>query len=79
MSKCAGCGGEYRYDISIASTLWNRVIREGGPEREGELLCGACILRAFVKAGQSFSAVLSGDDMNGTMIHVEVNGRVPPP
>lgn len=75
---CAGCEGKYRYDTTIPSTLWNRVIRAQGLP---EYLCAACILAEFVKAGEAFTAHLSGDGVSGCVIHVEVNGRTiaPPP
>ncbi len=74
-SKCSGCGGEYRYDVSIASTVWNRVIRAKGLP---EYLCAACIIAEFVKANEPFSAWLSGDGISDR-IHVEVNGKLAAP
>lgn len=76
--RCSDCGGEYRYDISIPSTLWNRVIRKNLPEQAGaELLCGACIIATFAKAHEPFTAYLAGEGVGGLMIHVEISGKVP--
>ena len=69
--RCSGCGGEYRFDTSIPSVLWNKVIRAQGLP---EYLCTACIVRAFVKAGVSFTAELYGDDFHGDHIEVTING-----
>lgn len=51
---------------------------QAGPEQP-ELFCGACIIAAFVKANEPFTAYLSGEGVSGAMIHVEVNGKVPAP
>ena len=69
---CSGCGGLYRFDTSVPSAVWNRVIRAQGLP---EYLCAACILRAFARRGESFTAELSGDDFNGTLIEIQINGR----
>lgn len=50
---CGGCGGPHRFDTSVPSVLWNRVIRSQGLS---EYLCAACIVREFAKAGVSFTA-----------------------
>jgi hypothetical protein len=72
--NCDGCGGVYRFDTSIPSALWNKVIRASGAERGGEYLCAACIVRAFVKAGESFTAELSSEEFHGDRIEVTING-----
>ena len=69
---CAGCGGVYRFDTTIPSPLWNSVIRSAGLP---EYLCAACIIRAFAKAGEGFTATLWGDEFDGTAISVMVAGR----
>jgi len=68
---CNGCGGPYRFDISIPSVLWNQVVRSAGMP---EYLCGTCIIAAFVRSGVSFSAELFGDGFSGDTIEVRVNG-----
>lgn len=68
---CGGCGGAYRFDTSVPSVLWNRVIR---PLGGSEYLCTACIVRAFAKAGVSFTAELWGEDFGGLPIGVDING-----
>lgn len=73
MSACGGCGGPHRFDTSVPSVLWNRVIRSLGIS---EYLCLTCILRAFARAGISFTATLWGDGFDGLPIAVEVNGAV---
>ena len=71
VSACGGCGGPHRFDTSVPSVLWNRVIR---PLDIGEYLCLACIVREFARAGVSFTATLWGDGFDGLPIAVEVNG-----
>ena len=71
--KCDGCSGAYRFDTSVPSVLWNRVIRVHG-ERP-ELFCIACIVREFAKAGESFTAELFGDGFSALPIEVTVNGQ----
>jgi hypothetical protein len=68
---CQGCGGVYRFDTSVPSVLWNRVIRAQGLP---EYLCTACILRAFAKAGVSFTAELCGDEFDRLPIEFTING-----
>lgn len=69
-SVCSGCGGAYRFDTSVPSPLWNRVIRQ---QQLPEYLCTACIVRAFAKAGESFTASLSGDGFHGLLIEVRID------
>lgn len=69
--NCDGCGGAYRFDTSIPSVLWNKVIRSQGLP---EYLCAACILREFVRAGVGFTAELSSAEFNGDRIEVTING-----
>lgn len=71
-ARCNGCGGAYRFDTSLPSVVWNRIMRVNG---EGpELLCAACIILAFVKAGESFTAELFGAGFTGVPIEVRING-----
>lgn len=69
MSVCGLCGGPHRFDTSIDSWEWNRVIREQGLP---ELLCLSCIVLEFAKAGRPFVAQLWGDELNGLVIRVEM-------
>lgn len=73
-APCGGCGGPCLYDTSISSPLWNAVIRANGLP---DFLCLACIVRAFVVRGESFTAILSGDGVAGAAIEVRVNGATP--
>ena len=69
---CGSCGGPHRFDTSVPSVLWNRVIRgQGLPD----YLCTSCVVRAFAAAGESFTAELYGDGFSGLTIDVRVNGR----
>lgn len=58
---CMGCGGPHRFDTSIPSALWNKVIR--GADLP-DYLCTSCIVAAFVRAGVSFTAELYGEPVN---------------
>lgn len=69
--QCGGCGGPHRFDTSVPSVLWNRVVRAAGL---ADYLCATCVVRAFAKAGVSFTATLYGDDFDGLPISVEING-----
>lgn len=69
--RCGGCDGPHRFDTSVPSVLWNRVVRAQGLS---DYLCTACIVRAFAKAGVSFTATLYGDGFDGLPIAVEING-----
>jgi hypothetical protein len=70
---CGGCGGPHRFDTSVPSVLWNRVIRSQGIS---EFLCTSCIVREFARAGVSFTATLWSDEFHGLPIAVEVKGAV---
>lgn len=69
---CGGCGGPHRFDTSVPSALWNRVIRAQGLS---DYLCTSCIVRAFAASGVSFTATLWGDGFNGLPLAVEINGE----
>lgn len=70
---CGECGGHCAFEASVPSVLWNRVVR---PLGGSEYLCLACIVKAFARAGVSFTAELSGDGFHGLPIAVEINGAV---
>jgi len=70
--QCQGCGGIYRFDTTIDSETWNRVIRANGLP---EFLCSACIIREFVRRGEGFTATLWGEEFNGTEITVSLAQR----
>lgn len=74
-ARCDGCGGLYRYDISIPSDLWNMVIRAN---RLPDYLCGACIIREFASRGESFTARLYGDGLDGLCMMVQIAPDGPP-
>lgn len=71
--RCGGCGGPHRFDTSVPSAPWNRVIRAAALS---DYLCTTCIVRAFVRADESFTATLWGDDFSGVPIEVRVRGEV---
>lgn len=71
-NACAACGGPHRFDTTVPSVVWNEVIRAGGLP---EYLCTTCIIEAFVKIDQSFTATLWGEDFHGSSIEVQVNQR----
>jgi hypothetical protein len=71
--KCGGCGGPHRFDTSVPSVIWNEVIRRKGLS---EYLCTSCVLREFVREGQSFTAELYGDGMSGVPVEFRVSGQV---
>lgn len=70
---CGGCGGPHPFDTSIPSVKWNQVIRAAGGS---EYLCLTCIVSAFAKAGESFTAVLSGAELHGVSVEFRVDGKV---
>jgi hypothetical protein len=71
--QCYLCGGPHQFDTSVPSVKWNLVIRAQGLP---EYLCTTCIVRAFVKAGVSFTAQLYGDGFHGDAIEIRVNDAV---
>jgi hypothetical protein len=64
---CGLCGGPHQFDTSVPSQAWNRAIRSRGIP---EYLCLSCIVVEFAKAGESFSAILWGDDLDGIRISI---------
>lgn len=70
---CAKCGGPHPFDTSIPSPTWNAVIRAA---ELPDYLCLPCIVKAFIAAGQSFTATLFSDTMNGDEIEVTVNSAL---
>ena len=68
---CGGCGGPHPFDTSVPSPLWNRIIRGAGLS---DYLCTTCIVKAFVLAGEGFTATLWSPDFNGVALEVIVNG-----
>lgn len=84
---CGKCGGPHRFDTSVPSHQWNRVIRAAGLP---DYLCTTCIVAAFVLAKEGFTAELygrsdgqgdpldesaDGFDLHGDAIEVRVGGR----
>lgn len=68
---CKLCGGPHQFDVSIPSVVWNAVIRPRLPD----YLCASCIIRAFVQEGRSFTAVLSGADVDGVTLEVNIDSQ----
>lgn len=71
---CVKCGGPHPFDTSLPSVMWNRVIRKQGHELP-DYLCATCILDAFAKARQSFTARLWGEGFHGLRIEVQIESR----
>ena len=69
---CAQCGGPHDFDTSIPSVLWNQVVRARGLP---DYLCTTCIVREFVRAGQSFTAQLWNEEFNGVNIEIVIEGQ----
>ena len=69
-SLCQWCGGPHGYDTSVPSVMWNQNIRAAGLP---DYLCLSCIVRAFARHGQSFTATLWGQEFNGTALEVRVD------
>lgn len=69
--SCVKCGGPHPFDTSLPSPTWNAVIRAADLP---DYLCLFCILKAFVKAQQGFTATLWGESFNGDRIEVIVDG-----
>lgn len=66
---CQQCGGPHRFDTSVPSEAWNRVIRAAGLP---DYLCAACVLAAFVRAGEPLDATLCGDGFTGERVALRV-------
>jgi hypothetical protein len=64
---CDMCEGPYFFDTTIASPLWNAVIRANDlPDK----LCFNCIIREFGKRRTSFAATLWSPDFDGLPISI---------
>lgn len=71
--SCSGCGGPHPFDTTVPSVIWNAVVRMN---HLPDYLCLTCIVAAFVRAGQSFTANLIGGGFHGAPIEIRVNGIV---
>lgn len=69
---CSGCGGPHPFDTTVPSVRWNSVIRKAGLP---DYLCLTCIVTAFVKAGESFTAELVGGEHQFEPIEVRTRGQ----
>ena len=69
---CDCCGGPHPFDTTIPSVVWNRVVRAQGLP---DYLCLTCIVRAFVTAGESFTAELIGATIKSTALEIRINSR----
>lgn len=70
---CSGCGGRHPFDTVIPSAVWNAVIRHA---ELPEYLCTTCIVRAFVRANQGFTATLWGDGLDGVSVEFIIGGNI---
>ena len=71
-SRCDNCGGEYRFDTSIPSPVWNEVVRAKGGS---EFLCIQCVVLAFVQAGRAVRATLWGDNEGVTETEIFIRPK----
>jgi hypothetical protein len=69
---CRGCGGPHPFDTVVPSVRWNAVIRKAGLP---DYLCLTCIVSAFVRAGESFTAELVGEEHPFEPIEVRTRGQ----
>lgn len=69
---CGLCGGPHPFDTTVPSVRWNATIRARDLP---DYLCLTCIVRAFVEAGESFTAELIGTAIKQTAIEVRINGQ----
>ena len=77
--RCSSCRGAYRYDTVLTNAQWNRVVRQGGPEHDHELLCASCIIGAFVDAGEEFAAEVICNGQRGRLVLTLSRLRRPAP
>lgn len=70
--RCVRCGGPHPFDTVVPSVRWNAVIREAG---WADYLCATCVLTAFARAGQSFTAQLWGDEFDGLSVVITIGGQ----
>jgi hypothetical protein len=69
---CGRCGGPHRFDTSVDSVAWNRVIRA---QTLPEYLCLSCIVLAFVAAGETaLNATLWGEGLDGVAVAMRFKG-----
>jgi len=71
--RCAHCGGPHPFDTVIPNPAWVRVVRAAGLP---EFLCLTCIVAAFARAGEGFTAVLYGQGLDGLAIDFRIGGKV---
>ena len=69
---CAGCGGPHPFDTSVPSPTWNAVIREAGLP---DFLCLGCIVAAFARAGQGFTARIAGAGFRDLPVEFRIGGK----
>ena len=69
---CGLCRGPHPFDTTVPSVVWNRVIRAQGLP---DYLCLTCVVRAFVAAGESFTAELIGAALVSTALEIRIDSR----
>ena len=69
---CQYCYGPHRFDTSIPSVTWNRVIRAAGLP---DYLCVSCIVEEFAKIQEGFTAELSGEQLNKVPVEFRIGGE----
>ena len=70
--RCSGCGGPHLFDMSVPSDAWNRVIRGNGYP---DYLCASCILAAFARNRESFTATLWNDTFDGLPVSFVIGAK----
>lgn len=70
---CHACLGVHAFDTSIASPLWNVVVRGAGLP---DYLCLLCVVRVFAGARRAFSALLYGPGVSGGEVVFYPEARV---
>lgn len=73
IEPCRGCGGPHPFDTQVPSPSWKRVIRDAGIP---DFLCATCIVAAFTRAGEGFTAELRGQGFDGVAVEFRVGGKV---
>lgn len=59
--KCQGCGKQYRIDLGVPDSMWERIKPPGKAVGAG-LLCGSCIMERLEAMGQYGFYELAGSN-----------------
>jgi hypothetical protein len=50
--KCDICGKEYKVDILVSNSLWEKYIKPKNKSIGGGLVCGECIMKIIENIGE---------------------------